>query len=110
MPLLVACSSNSNAASSKAKSCADKANETAEKYLSYEIDYKETKEIIDELKDDMGYVDDLSHDASNYYPDFYISLYLANLSHDLYFDDLYGTDETYSKIQEDIQSLKNASK
>lgn len=52
MLFLAACGSSKkdSVPSDKAVSCANKAIETAEKYLSYELDYKEAKEIIDDLR------------------------------------------------------------
>ena len=62
MLFLAACGSSKkdSVPSDKAVSCANKAIETAEKYLSYELDYKEAKEIIDDLQSDMEYVSVLS--------------------------------------------------
>lgn len=62
MLFLSACgtSKKDSVPSDKAISCANKAIETAEKYLSYELDYKEAAEIIDDLQSDMEYVSDLS--------------------------------------------------
>ena len=93
--------------SDKAVSCANKAIETAEKYLSYALDYKEATEIINDLQSDMEYVSVLSMEASNYFPDFNIRSVLMRLSIDLIDDNFKGSDETYSKIQDDIEELKD---
>lgn len=108
MLFLSACGSSKkdNLPSDKAVSCANKAIETAEKYLSYEFDYKEAKEIIDDLQSDMEYVSDLSTEDPNYFPDFNIRSALMSLSIDLTDDNFKGSDETYSKIQDDIEELK----
>ena len=108
MLFLVACGSSKkdSGPSDKAVSCANKAIETAEKYLSYELDYKEATEIIDALRADMEYVSDLSTEESNYFPDFNIRSALMGLSIDLTDDNFKGSDETYSKIQDDIEELK----
>ncbi len=108
MLFLSACGSSKkdNLPSDKAVSCANKAIETAEKYLSYEFDYKEAKEIIDDLQSDMEYVSDLSTEDPNYFPDFNIRSALMGLSIDLTDDNFKGSDETYSKIQDDIEELK----
>lgn len=109
MLFLSACgtSKKDSVPSDKAISCANKAIETAEKYLSYELDYKEAAEIIDDLQSDMEYVSDLSMEDSNYFPDFNIRSALMGLSIDLIDDNFKGSDETYSKIQDDIEELKN---
>lgn len=105
----VACGSSKkeSSPSDKAVSCANKAIETAEKYLSYDIGYKEATEIIDALRADMEYVSELSTEESNYFPDFNIRSALMGLSIDLTDDNFKGSDETYSKIQDDIEELKN---
>lgn len=109
MLFLSACgtSKKDSVPSDKAISCANKAIETAEKYLSYELDYKEAAEIIDDLRSDMEYVSDLSTEDSNYFPDFNIRSALMGLSIDLTDDNFKGSDETYSKIQGDIEELKD---
>ena len=109
MLFLSACgtSKKDSVPSDKAISCANKAIETAEKYLSYELDYKEAAEIIDDLQSDMEYVSDLSMEDSNYFPDFNIRSALMGLSIHLIDDNFKGSDETYSKIQDDIEELKN---
>ncbi len=109
MLFLAACGSSKkdSAPSDKAVSCANKAIETAEKYLSYELDYKAAKEIIDDLQSDMEYVSDLSMEDSNYFPDFNIRSALMGLSIDLIDDNFKSSDETYSKIQDDIDELKD---
>lgn len=105
---LAACGSSKKDSipSDKAISCTNKAIETAEKYLSYELDYKEAAEIIDDLQSDMEYVSNLSMEDSNYFPDVNIRSALMGLSIDLIDDNFKGSDETYSKIQEDIEDLK----
>ena len=109
MLFLSACgtSKKDSVPSDKAISCANKAIETAEKYLSYELDYKEAAEIIDDLRSDMEYVSDLSTEDSNYFPDFNIRSALMGLSIDLTDDNFKGSDETYSKIHGDIEELKD---
>ena len=108
MLFLSACGSSKkdNLPSDKAVSCTNKAIETAEKYLSYEFDYKEARGILDDLQSDMEYVSDLSTEDPNYFPDFNIRSALMSLSIDLTDDNFKGSDETYSKIQDDIEELK----
>ena len=108
MLFLAACGSSKKMCvpSDKAVSCANKAIETAEKYLSYALDYKEATEIINDLQSDMEYVSVLSMEASNYFPYFNIRSVLMRLSIDLIDDNFKGSDETYSKIQDDIEELK----
>jgi hypothetical protein len=104
--LSTACGSSNASASEKAMACANKAIETAEGYLSYEINYKEAQNIIDDLQEDMKYVQDLSRDDPTYISDFNISVTLTSLSLDLISDNYKSTNETYSDIQDDIQKLK----
>ncbi len=108
MLFLVACGSSKKDSipSDKAVSCANKAIETAEKYLSYEIDYTEAREIIDSLESDMEYVSDLSTEDRNYFPDFNIRTTIMGLSIHLIDDNYKSSDKTYSDIQDDIQKLK----
>ena len=108
MLFLAACGSSKkdSVPSDIAVSCSNKAIETAEKYLSYELDYKEAKEIIDDLQSDMEYVSDLSTEDPNYFPDSNIHTAIMGLSIHLIDDNFKGSDETYSKIQDDIEELK----
>lgn len=106
--LLTACgpTDKDTVASDKAIACANKAIETAEKYLDYEVDYEEAKEVIDDLQSDMEYVSNLSKEDSNYFADFNIRTAIMKLSIDLISANSDGSDQTYSDIEEDIQDLK----
>lgn len=107
---LIGCGSNSTPASNKAISCAKEAIEIAESYLSYDIDYEEAIESLDELYEDMEYVSDMSRDDEHYYGDFRIQCDLLVLSSALLSDNYYSSDETYDKIQEIIGNLKESIK
>lgn len=93
--------------SDKAVSCANKAIETAEKYLSYEIDYEEANAILSDLYSDMEYTDNLSMEDSNYFPDRNVRATIMGLSIHLIDDNYNGSDKTYSDIQDKIERLKD---
>lgn len=54
----------------------------------------------------MEYVSDLSTEDPNYFPDSNIHTAIMGLSIHLIDDNFKGSDETYSKIQDDIEELK----
>lgn len=103
---LTACSEDHTPASPKAIACAKEAVEIAEDYLSYDIDYQKASERLDELREDMAYVSDMSKDDEHYYGDFAIQCDLLSLSSALVSDNHKSTNETYDKIQEIIDGIK----
>lgn len=94
---LVACGSK---ASDKAISVAERAVEIADEYLDNEITYSEASEEIDELEEDMEYVDNLDHDAENTVADFGISADLLSLSVSMTIDNYKSTSDSYDKVLE----------
>lgn len=107
---LTACGDTKKQASEKAMACAKEAIEIAEGYLAYDIDYKNASKRLDELQEDMGYVSEMSHDEEHYYADFSIRSKLLGLSTALTSDNYKSSDETYDKIQEIIDELKESIK
>lgn len=104
---LTGCSGNDNPkASDKAISCAKEAIEIAEGYLTYDIDFKEAKNRLDELQEDMEYVSTMSKEEECYYPDFSINSKLISLSIALVSDNYDGNSETYDEIQGIIVDLQ----
>ncbi|MGN0321277.1 MAG: hypothetical protein ACI4D1_10215 [Lachnospira sp.] len=104
--LLTACGNDGPKASNKAISCAKEAVEIAEGYLSYDIDYDEANERLNELREDMEYVSEMSKDDEHYSADFSIQINLLGLSTALVSDNYKSSDETYDKIQEIIDELQ----
>lgn len=98
---LAACGTN---ASDKAVSVAKSAIEIADKYLDNEISYSEASEAIDELEEDMEYVDDMPEDTADetkqHTADFSISVDLTVLSLSFFNDNYDNTSETYDKVIE----------
>lgn len=99
--LLTACGTN---ASDKAVSVAKSAIEIADKYLDNESTYSEVSEAIDDLKEDMEYVDDMPEDTADemkqHTADFSISVDLTVLSLSIWTDNYDNTSETYDKVLE----------
>ena len=103
---LTGCNGSSTPTSDKAIACAKEAIEVSESYLAYDIDYDEAKERIDELKEDMAYVSEMSKDEENYKGDYNISFDLTMLSFALMQDEHNSSDETYKDLQEAIENLR----
>lgn len=107
---LTGCGGSSTPASDKAIACAKEAIEVAESYLAYDIDYDEARERIDELKEDMEYVDDMSREDENYRGDYGIQFDISMLSFAIMQDEHNGSNETYQDVQEKIEDLKESIK
>lgn len=91
--------------SDKAMSCGVKALEAADGYLDKSIDAKEAVEMLDTLKEDMAYVDDMSHDDKNKAGDFAVSVDILVLSTSILSDSIKSDDETYSKVKDARKNL-----
>lgn len=87
-------------ASDKAITVAKSAVDIADGYLDYEITYSEASNAIDELQEDMEYVDNLAQNDKNKAKDFGISTDLLSLSSSLLIDDYQDTSESYDKVVE----------
>lgn len=107
---LTACGGSEQRASKKAIACANEAIEVAEAYLAYDIDYDEASERMDELKEDMEYVSNMSREDEHYMGDFLIECDIVALSSSIAVDNSSSTDKTYESIQEHIEKLKEAIK
>lgn len=103
---LVGCGGTDSKPSAKAISCASSAIEIGENYLSGDTDYSSAHNGIEEIQEELEYIDDLTSDDENYFADQKIQLHIMSLSIDLISDNKESSSESYDKVQEDIDVLK----
>jgi len=104
--LVAACNDNNLKPSKKAVSCAKSAIEVANQYLDRELDYTGTIDQLEELLDDMEYVDDLSDDDENKVADFSIQSNILILSTSITRDNHENDRDSFSDVEKAISSLK----
>lgn len=104
---LTACGDKKLTASNKAISCANKAIEIGEDYLSYDMKYTEAAKLLDEIQNDMSYVtDDSNEDDEHHIPDLAISSAVLSLQISLIDDNYKNTNKTYDEVQSSVDKLK----
>lgn len=101
------CGKSSITASAKALNCATNAVDVAESYLSGKTDYSSAKDSIDNILSDLEYLDDQSTDDENYTADSRIKMHIFGLSIDLVTDNFKNNNESYDKVQDDIDEIKS---
>lgn len=91
--------------SDKALSCGEKALGIADAYLNKNIDASTAREKLDELHEEMKYVDEMSHDNRYKAGDFSVSVCILSLSNSILIDGYEGDNETYENVKEDRDNL-----
>lgn len=94
-------------ASDKAVSVGKRAIEVVDEYLDGQVSYSAADIQLDELKEQMSYVDDLEHGAKNKATDFSISTSITLISSDMFQDSYKSTSETYDKLLQSRNELAN---
>ncbi len=105
--LLAGCGGGSKA-SAKAVSVAKSAVEVADDYLDGRLSYSQADAKLDQLKEEMAYVDDLKQGDENKASDFSISVSITLLSTDIFHDSVNKTSESYNKVIETRNDLAKA--
>lgn len=102
--ILSGCSGGTKA-SNKAVSVGKQAVSVADDYLDGKLTYDEADEKLDELSDEMDYVDDMKQGDKNKAADFSIQANIVRLSSGIFNDSISGTDETYDSVVDTRNSL-----
>lgn len=111
MLLITACSCSGGGgnASDKAVSVASQAIEIADQYLDGDIDAGEADEKLDDLIEQMSYVDDLpdetAEESRQRAADFLISTDLTVLSYSIFNDNYEQTSDSYDEVVENRNEL-----
>jgi len=100
----VGCSANIKA-SDKAISVGKQAIAVADDYLDGSLTYNAASDKLDDLKEQMKYVDDLKQGDENKAADFSVSSGITILSSAIFSDSIGSSDDTYNKIVEARNSL-----
>lgn len=96
---------SSTKASDKAVSIAKQAIEAVDDYLDGKITYDSVSAKIDDLCNEMAYVDDLDRDDEHKAADYSISVSISTLPSDLLWDNYHNDDESYAKVVETRNEL-----
>jgi len=105
--LLSGCGGKKYKASAKAISCAERAVAVGEQYMNKDISSNDAADILHEIVEDMDYLDGMSSEDETYISDSSIKVSILNLSISIPYDNFKNDSESYDKVLENIEAIKN---